>query len=673
MSKSNQIPCEVEEILHVEIPMPDGCRLGARMWRPRDAGSNPVPAILEYLPYRKNDFTAMRDATMQPYLAAHGYAVIRLDLRGAGDSEGVLRDEYLQQELQDGYDAISWIAAQEWCDGSLGMIGISWGGFNGLQIAALQPPALKAIVTLCSTDDRYEDDVHYMGGCVLGEQMTWASVMFGRNTLAPDPANVGERWREMWLERIKGSGLWAKTWFQHQTRDAFWKHGSVCEDWSRITIPVYAVSGWADGYCRSVFRLMENLRGPKKGLVGPWAHRYPHIGQPGPAMHFLQEELRWWDHWLKGQDTGIMKEPQLCLYMQDSVPPAGWYAERPGRWVAEPSWPSPNIARTAFHLRKDGAIGRDEPQDHGEFTHSSPLWVGMRSGKWCGYSSPGDAPVDQRSDDAGSLCFDTAPLDEAIEFAGDPNLHLRVSVDRPVAQLAARICDVDAEGRSTRVSFGVLNLTHRKGHEHPEPLRPGEVYEIVIPMKHVAQNIPAGHRLRLAISTSYFPMIWPAPEKVTMTLHTRGSHLDLPLRTSSAMDAKLAAFEPAVSAPPLARTVIEDGDCYVRIIEDASTGEHIMHVADGDGVVHIEGNDITLTEQGYEQHVTKAEDPDCTRATADWAVGLSRQDWKTLTKTHTELTSDRDNFHIRAWIKVWEGDALVAEESWDERIPRFLV
>jgi putative CocE/NonD family hydrolase len=668
-----QATCEIEEIHHLDIPMPDGCRLGARLWRPKTAVEQPVPVILEYLPYGKNDFTAARDATMQPWLAQHGYAVVRLDLRGAGDSEGLMVDEYLPQELQDGYDAIAWLAAQDWCDGSVGMIGISWGGFNGLQIAALQPPALKAVISLCSTDDRYADDVHYMGGCVLGEQMTWAAVMFGRNTLPPDPANVGDRWRAMWQERLDGSGLWAKTWFEHQARDDFWKHGSICEDWSKVTVPVYAVSGWADGYCRTVFRLMENLQGPKKGLVGPWAHKYPHIGAPGPAIHFLKEELRWWDRWLKGVETGIMEEPQLRLYVQDCVPPAGHYAERPGRWVAEPAWPSPNVTRTAFHLGSDGSMGPAAPHARDVVSHRSPFWVGMASGKWCGYSAPGDAPVDQRREDAGSLCFDTAPMTEDIEFAGDANVHLRVSVDRSVAQLAARLCTVDAQGRSTRVCFGVFNLTHRDGHETPAPLEPGRIYDIVIPMRHVAQRVEEGYRLRLGISTSYFPMIWPAPEPVTITVHTDGSHLELPLRAPSPQDDALAPFEPAVTAAPLEIETLSPGETWVRITEDAATGAHVFEVADGDGTYRILGNDITVTEQGYERHAIMADDPLSARATADWTLGLSRGAWSMRSQTHTELTSDAETFRIRARMQVWLGEEMIADRDWDETIARTLV
>ena len=666
----NAYPQEIECLPHTYVTMPDGCRLAARIWKPETASDQPVPAILEYLPYRKNDLTAERDATMQPHLAAHGYAVIRLDLRGAGDSEGLMVDEYTQQELQDGYDAIDWIARQDWCDGNVGMIGISWGGFNGLQIAAMRPRALKAIITLCSTDDRYADDIHYMGGCLLGEQLSWSSIMFGRNSLPPDPANAGDAWREMWRERLRGSGLWLKNWLEHQRRDDFWKHGSICEDWNSVEVPVYAVSGWADGYCRTVFRLMENLKGPRKGLIGPWAHKYPHIGAPGPAIDFLGEELRWWDYWLKGQETGVMEEPQLRLYMQESVPPAGWYADRPGRWVAEPAWPSPNVTRTRFHLGSDGSIGRQQERPVGTLTHGSPLWVGMASGKWCSYATPGDHPLDQRREDAGSLCFETAPLEEPLEMTGDANVVIRLSVDRPIAVIAARICDVAPDGAATRVSFGVLNLTHRSDHEHPEKLEPGRIYDITVPMKHVAQRFAAGHRLRLAISTSYFPMIWTPPEPVTMTLHTDSSFLELPLRATSVDDDELSPFDAPDLPAPLEIEVLEAPDQHHRIVEDATTGRIEMRVGDGHGHVRFAENDLTLADQGFERFSVTGNDPDTARGETEWRFHLSRGEWSVDTLTQTVLTCDAVAFHIEARLRAWEGDALFEDLTWKETIPR---
>jgi hypothetical protein len=250
----------VRTLENLWIPLPDGMRLAARAWIPEDAERRPVPAVLEYIPYRKEDVTRQRDEAVHPFLAGHGYACLRVDLRGSGNSDGLLTDEYLAQELDDGEAVLAWIAEQSWCNGSVGMLGISWGGFNGLQLATRQPPALKAIVTVSSTDDRYTDDVHYMGGCLLAENFAWAATMYAHTSLPPHPAVVGERWRQMWHDRMEGSGFWLSEWLAHQHRDDYWRHGSVNEDYDAIAIPVMAVSGWADGYSNSVFRLMANLR-----------------------------------------------------------------------------------------------------------------------------------------------------------------------------------------------------------------------------------------------------------------------------------------------------------------------------------------------------------------------------------------------------------------------------
>ena len=233
----------VVEIENVFITLEDGCRLAARIWLPEDASERPVPAVLEYIPYRKRDATAPRDQTMHPKVAAHGYACVRVDIRGNGDSEGLMLDEYLPQELADGAEVIAWLAAQPWCSGSVGMIGISWGGFNALQIAALRPPALAAVITVCSTDDRYADDIHYRGGCLLADNLAWSATMMAYSSRPPDPLVVGDAWRAMWLERLEQMPFLAANWLAHQHRDAFWRHGSVAEDLSAIEVPVLAVGG----------------------------------------------------------------------------------------------------------------------------------------------------------------------------------------------------------------------------------------------------------------------------------------------------------------------------------------------------------------------------------------------------------------------------------------------
>ena len=362
MRAVTDLPRPVRRIDHVWIPLSDGTRLGARIWLPEDAESDPVPAILEYIPYRKGDGTAPRDEPRHAYFAGHGYAALRVDLRGSGESDGLLHDEYLPQEQEDALELLSWIAAQPWCTGAVGMFGISWGGFNGLQVAAHAPPELKAVISLCSTDDRYADDVHYRGGAVLAlEMLSWGASMLSFNAVAPDPEVAGPGWREAWLERIDAVEPYEYEWLRHQRRDDYWKQGSVCEDFAAIECPVYAIGGWADGYSEAVFRLVAGLRAPVQGADRPLVARVPRRGGAGPAIGFLGECLRWWDRWLKGEDTGIEDEPALRFWMQEPVAPAPQHRERPGRWVAEESWPSPRDRGTTAPPRRRRAGRRARP------------------------------------------------------------------------------------------------------------------------------------------------------------------------------------------------------------------------------------------------------------------------------------------------------------------------
>lgn len=408
MRTVTSLPHKVEETEHLWIPMSDGTRLAARLWRPVSADVEPVPGVLEMIPYRKRDLTAQRDSIHHPYMAGYGYACLRVDLRGTGDSEGVLTDEYLELELSDAQEVLEWMNEQPWCNGRTGMMGISWGGFNALQVAARQPQGLGAILTVCSTDDRYTDDVHYMGGCLLSDNLSWASTMFAYNSSPPDPAIVGESWREQWMDRLEHSGLWLEEWLRHQRRDDYWRHGSINEDYSAVKTPVFAVSGWADGYSNAVFRMLENLDAPTRGLIGPWSHKYPHLGQPGPAIGFLQEAVAWWDYWLKDKtDNGAMDGPALSIWMQDTIAPSTTYETRPGRWVGEPSWPSPRIEETRYPLGRYRIGEPDAELESPELSVQSPMSVGHYGGKWCSYNAPPDMPYDQREEDGGSLVFTT--------------------------------------------------------------------------------------------------------------------------------------------------------------------------------------------------------------------------------------------------------------------------
>jgi len=675
MKTVTELPHRVRRLDDVRIPLADGIHLAARVWLPEDAEANPVPAILEYIPYRLRDGTFNRDATTHPYFAGHGYAGVRVDLRGSGNSEGVLEDEYLEQELADCEEVLHWLAQQPWCDGNIGMIGISWGGFNGLQVAARRPPELKAVVTICFTDDRYADDVHYMGGCLLGDHLSWASTMFAYNSLPPDPDVAGEDWRELWRQRLDGSGLWLAKWLHHQHRDAYWKHGSICEDFSDVRVPVFAVSGWADGYTNAVFRVLESLDVPRLGLVGPWSHRYPHQGEPGPAIDFLKECVRFWDQWLKGQETGIMDEPMLRVWMQDSMPPTTSYTVRHGRWVGEPSWPSANIepqhlALNGSRLQPEAGINKRREK---ALTVQSPLTCGLFAGKWCSYSTGPDLAHDQREDDGGALTFDTAPLKEDLELLGAPELELELAADRPVAMIAARLSDVAPDDKATRVTYGVLNLTHRDSHEHPDPLEPGHRYRITVSLNSMAQIFPRGHRLRLSLSTSYWPIAWPPPEPVRLTVYDRSSRLILPRRRATQEADRRIEFGPAEGTPPEPVRQLEPSHHNWYVHRDLAADQSTLEVVNDNGLVRIESLDLEKWNRSTEWYTSVADDFDSIRGETLWERGYRRDGWEVKTVTRTVLTSDAENFHIHATVDAYEGERRIYCRTWDETIARKLV
>ena len=664
----------VREIENVFIPMPDGVQLAARLFLPRD--SAPAPAILEYLPYRKRDFTRSRDESMHRYFAAHGYAAVRVDVRGSGDSDGVLLDEYSDEELDDAKAVIEWTARQPWCAGSVGMMGISWGGFNALQVAALRPPALRAIITLCASDDRYADDAHYMGGCLLNENMQWGSILMTYNAMPPDPAIVGERWRGAWQARLDAAVAFPVLWANHPWRDAYWRRGSVCEDYDAITCPVYAIGGWADGYTNAVGRLLAGLKVPRRGLIGPWAHTFPHRGAPGPAIGFLQDALRWWDHWLRGKDTGLMEEPMLRVWMQSSVPPAPQYDVRPGRWVAEASWPSARIVPKRWAMNRRGLA---ETPDFGDpMKVSSPQITGAVSGEWCAFGALGEMPLDQRPDDGRSLVLDTGPLKDPVEILGTPTVELDLATSVPVAIVAVRLNEVSAGGASTRVTYGLLHLTHRESHADPTPLVPGKRHRVVVPLKSIAHAFSPGNRIRVAVSTAYWPIAWPPPEATMLTVWPGTSSLTLPIRPPDAADERLADFAPPEEAPAIQHAPLRPLPFRRSVERDLVTNE-VTYLLRSDGgefddhsLARLDEIDLTLGYSILKKHRIRVDNPLTAQTTIDQHVELRRAGWEVRVENATALQAERDHLRFTATLRAHEDGKQVFERKWDERIPRKL-
>jgi putative CocE/NonD family hydrolase len=671
MPIKTDFPHRVRNVEHAWVPLPNGNRMAARLWLPEAAERTPMPAILTYLPYRKRDSTRGGDDPMHSYFAGHGYVCLRIDMQGSGDSEGLMQDEYAPQELRDGKEAIAWIARQPWCTGRVGMIGNSWGGFNALQVAAQRPPALRAIVTSCSTDDRYADDMHYMGGCVLNDNMDWGTSFFARMPRPPDPEFVGERWRRMWQERLDQAVLPLETWFRHQRRDAYWKHGSVCERFEDIQCPVFAVGGWMDGYSNAIPRLLRGLRVPRIGVIGPWAHRYGHLAVPGPAIGFLQEALRWWDHWLKDADTGIMAEPMLRVFMQDGVPAQGFYATCPGRWVAETRWPSSRIASRTWRLGRGGVLA---PTARAEtrIEHSSPQTVGIAGGEWCPYGTGGlgpQFPTDQREDDGRSVVFETPPLRGRVEILGAPVVKLRLAVDRPDALVAVRLNDAYPDGSVARVTFGVLNLTHRQGHERLVPMPPGKKTTVSLRLNDIAYAFAPGHRIRVAVSTSYWPMVWPSPEPVRLSLFTGASTLTLPVRPPRAADAAVR-FAEAESGPPM-RTTQKEPPEFSRVIErNVATGETTITAVENTARYVIDDTGVELRTMVWEQTRIRDDDPLSAVTEMSSAFDHRKPGWDIRVVGRTRVSATRDTWKVEGDLETFEGGARVFHRHWDLPIPR---
>jgi len=482
----------------------------------------------------------------------------------------------------------------------------------------------------------------------------------------PDPALVGERWREVWADRLERAVFFPELWLRHPHRDEYWRHGSVGEDPGRIGCPVYAVGGWADGYTNAIPRLLASLRAPRKGLVGPWGHEYPHDGAPGPAIGFLQEALRWWDRWLGGTDTGITDEPSYRVWMGEG---GG------GRWVAEDSWPSSRVTMRRWTLGP-GRLAEDARAPEARLEWRSPETVGLAAGEWCSFGLEGDLPGDQRADDAGSLTFDSEPLAERLEVFGAPVVVLDVAVDRPEAFVAVRLNEVLPDGASARVTYGILNLAHRSGHGRRVRLEPGRRYRVPVRLNDVAHAFAAGHRLRVAVSTTYWPVVWPSPEPVTLSVFTGESALELPIRPPRPADDRLPRFEEPESGPPARYTELSAPRFQRSVARDPATGEVVYTVASEGGGFGAAGRgrleEIDL-EVGYStrrQYRMREAEPLSARAEVVQTTTLHRGTWMVRVETRAWCTATKDGFQVAGTLEAFEGQRLLRSRRWDARIPR---
>ncbi len=653
---------EVTMIENSFIPMPDGVKLAVQLWLPADSNRRPAPVVVEYIPYRKRDRYRGYGLYWGKTLAQYGIGYARLETRGSGDSTGLLEDEYLPIEHQDAATAIAWLAARPWCNGSVGMRGVSWGGFSTLQAAALAPPALKAIMPMCASDMRYTDDAHYVGGAFALTGLKWATSMTVVMAAPPDPQITGEAWREEWKRRLDATPAIAARWLSHQTNDPYWGQGSVALDWDAIRCPVYVLGGLVDSYGNQIPRLLEHLKVPRKGLYGPWRHGYPSPATPGPGLDWAWEEVRWWRHWLMGEATGIMDEPMLRVYMPDATATQVAPGPIPGRWVAQASWPSPAITGRRFYL---GGGGLHDTLQQPETAHvDGSRIVGLGKVEWVPFA-PTELAREQSPDDARSVVFDTSPLPAAVEILGAGALRVRVSSDQPVVHLAIRLCEVTSRGQSWLVTYGLLNLTHRDGHGHPTALRPGRAYDVEIPLNFTAHRFAPGSRIRAALSESLWPLVWPSPATATLTLELAASHLDLPVRAVPAVEAPMPiAVAPALPDDPKGWPAMEISQTAgeVRIVETWPMSSSV--VADIGETVSGGGPNVALS-------ITPGDPLSCAWR-AEQSARYQRPGWDVAIESSVSIHADAGAYLVEERLVASLNGETVADVKHHATIARVL-
>jgi uncharacterized protein len=639
-------PVRVER--RVFVAASDGTRLALTTYLP--AGEGPFPAVLESVPYRKDDDCYGRDLVTFRYLAEHGIAGVRLDIRGTGASDGVLTDEYLEGEQSDNVDVIRWAAAQDWCNGRVGMWGISWGGFSALQTAMLRPPELGAICAVHATHDRFACDVHYVGGSLhLAEQLEWPVQMVSTNGLPPDPDIVGNRWYDMWMERLEATPQWLPTWLSHQERDAYWLHGSPATDYAAIACPTLLLGGWLDGYVDGMVALAEHLEAPTRLVVGPWGHYRPDGGVPGPTYDHLDLMARWFRHHLAGEDNDVMDLPAATIYVREMPPYDD--DEVAGSWRAEQMWPPADGSVEVVPL-----IGLHPT------TWQGPQWIGSHAPAW---DRGGRPSVDSADDDAHAMTFETAVYERPLEILGSPSVDLVVTCDRPVALVAARLLLVAPDGASHLICRGNRNLAFRDGLDAPSPVPVGEPVAVSFELMAASAVVPAGWRLRLALAGADFPLVLPPGERFSLTVDAERSSLRLPTVPPRAPGRRADVAAGSPQAYPA--MMIESGSetTVERVDGQSVMRRHTEAVEQQDE----RGNLTYGIRQWFECSVAD-EDPATARGRSEVVSWLSRPGWSVRSTGSVDLAATPSTLELSIRLVADHDGATVWDRTWRHSVPR---
>lgn len=658
------------ELITATIPMADGVNLAADLYLPAERDSaDRLPVLLEYLPYRKTESRA-RNFRHYSYFVQRGYAVARVDIRGTGNSEGrLIPHEYSDIELDDGEVVIDWLSKQPWSNGNVGMFGISWGGFNAIMMAVRNPPALKTIIAVDATEDLYQDDVHYMDGIMHVDAWEMEQDLDNARPGAPDYVIDDDYFANRF-----DTPPWMLTYKNQQRDGEFWDRASSRDKYDQIRIPTFHIGGYYDGYRDSIARMLENVRNaPVKAMIGPWSHAFPHEPYPKPGMEWRREAVRWFDHWLKGIDTGIMDEPRFAVYVRHWHAPGPHLEFAPGYWRWEDGWPLARTDHQSWYADSRHGLGRGKPAAAAEhrlaYVPSSGIEAGGPVMWW------GDVAPDQRPTDAMSLTYDSAPLEAPIEILGFPTAHLTVAADARQANWFVRISDVAPDGRATLITGAGMNGTHRHSARNPEYLEPGEFFPLDVEMHFTSWVFPKGHRIRISIGNAQWPMLWPTPEPMTTSLiigGDAGARIELPVVPPG--EERSPQFAPPAASPSLdgfgtleAGTSSGYGEIS-SIDRNPQTGETVVIATNANGSRYPWG---TETFQEKIEHRTSDNHPERTSMRGSHVTEVRLNNGRELVwEAELDFTSDAENFYYHYVRRLRENGKLVREKSWNDTIPR---
>jgi putative CocE/NonD family hydrolase len=649
------------------IPMADGVRLAADIWRPKGAGDQErFPVLLEYLPYRKTESRGS-SYPLYAYFVRRGYVVARVDIRGTGDSEGTLIPyEYSDIENADGDRVIAWLAEQPWSSGNVGMFGISWGGFNSIHMAMRHPPALKAIIAVDATDDLYQDDVHFIDGIMHVDSWEMSQDLANAMPGAPD-YTIDEKYYAARFDRPP----WMLTYKRQQRDGPFWDRTALKTRYEAIRIPSLLVGGWYDGYRDSIPRMLQHLSAPVKAIVGAWDHTYPHEPYPKPGFEFRHEAVRWFDQWLKGRDTGVMREPRLAVYVRDWHPPGPYLVTAPGRWRSEEGWPIARVRDRVLYPRPDRSLGETAPAVSAERLRYVPT-TGVEAGgpvMWFG-----DVAPDQRPTDAFSLVYDSPPLEADLEILGLPRAQLRVSADAAQADWFVRLNDVAPDGTVTLVAAAGQNGAHRVSARDPKAIEPGRAFPLEIEMHFTSWVFPKGHRMRFAVGNAQWPMLWPTPYRMTTTLYLgpEGTRLLVPvvphadrprpeyLPIETDQD-KLPGFETLDVGTPSGygeiSSVERNPQTGAARVVATSTSAHRYPWGEED-------NTEAITHEANDNR------PEAVSVRGEYSTTVKLKDRTLRWESVVVWRSDRENFHYTGTRRLLKDGSVLREKKWEDTIPR---